>query len=144
MDPVGDLLVLAPDTPQVGLVVEVKATVRDRAPTEAQLKRYMRRSGCPVALLVTSEMTWMYRDTYADDVDDAIETVGEFNTTSLLDLKVAPSSSRNLERAVFDWLERLSASWASALPNSNKARAAVVEHMVPVVAEGRVVYGHAA
>ena len=68
----------------------------------------------------------------------------QFDTTSLLNLKVAPSSSRDLERAVFDWLERLSASWASALPGSNKARAAVVEHMVPVVAEGRVVYGHAA
>ena len=93
MDQVGDLLVFAPDTPQVGLVVEVKATLRDRAPAATQLKTYMRLSGCPVALLVTSTSTWMYRDTYADDLDNAIETVGEFDTASLLGLESLPMVS---------------------------------------------------
>lgn len=144
MDPVGDLLVLAPDTPQVGLVVEVKGTVPNKADAEVQLKRYMLGKGCPVALLVTLAKTWMYRDTYADEDDERFELVGEFDTTVLLSLDAAPASERELERAVFDWLERLAASWSAALPSSDPAKAAVVEHMVPVVSEGRVVYGHAA
>lgn len=144
MDQVGDFLVLSPDTPEVGLVVEVKTDLHDRTFAEAQLKRYMVGSGCAVALLVTSSKAWLYRDTHADDAEESIETVGEYDTSSLLNVDRVPASGRELERAVFDWLERMSASWSAALPSSTREKAAVIEHIVPVVSEGRVVYGHAA
>ena len=49
-----------------------------------------------------------------------------------------------LERQLFDWLERLAAYWSAALPAADPARAAVVEHLVPAVVEGRVVLPAAA
>ena len=133
-----DLLVLAPDRPDVALVAEVKAReVRDPAAAEQQLKTYMIDRGCPVGLLVTPRLTWIYRDSYRDFSPTSIERVAELRTS---DLFASPSfEGPELERQLFDWLERLAASWTAALPVDDPAKATVVEHLVPAVVEGRVV-----
>ena len=59
-----DLIVLAPDRPDVTLVAEVKMRVADLPATERQLKAYMLDRRCPTAVLVTPQRTRIYRDTY--------------------------------------------------------------------------------
>jgi hypothetical protein len=133
-----DVLVLAPDRPDVGLVAEVKARdLSDPAEVEQQLKRYMLDRRCPVGLLVTPNTTWIYRDSFRDYSEGSIERVAELRTADLFGSPafVGPE----LERQLFDWLERLAASWPAALPAADPAKAAVVEYIVPVVVEGRVV-----
>lgn len=135
---VADVIVLAADRPEVALVAEVKGhRIEDRTPVEEQLKRYMLDRHCPVALLVTPTTTWIYRDSYRDYSEGSIEVVAELETQELLPSPVA--TEMELERQLFDWLERLAASWPAALPSGKLARAAVVEHLVPAVVEGRVV-----
>ncbi len=138
-----DLLVLAPDRPDVALVAEVKARdVADPAAVEEQLKRYMLDRRCPVGLLVTPRSTWIYRDSYRDYSQASVERVAELRTS---DLFASPAMvGLELERQLFDWLERLAASWPAALPAADPARAVVVEHLVPAVVEGRVVLHSAA
>lgn len=135
---VADVTVLAPDRPELVLVAEVKAhEIEDRAPLEEDLKRYMLDRHCAVALLVTPKTTWVYRDSYRDYTQGSVELVAETATDNLLP---SPSADgRELERQVFDWLERLAVSWPMALPSDAKAKAIVVEHIVPAVVDGRVV-----
>ncbi|MCE7891536.1 MAG: hypothetical protein DYH12_17870 [Sorangiineae bacterium PRO1] len=135
---VADVIVLAPDRPEVALVAEVKGhQIEDRTRAEEQLKRYMLDRHCPVALLVTPTTTWIYRDSYRDYSAGSIDVVAEVETNELLP---SPATTEmELERQLFDWLERLAASWPAALPSGKLARAAVVEHLVPAVVEGRVV-----
>lgn len=139
-----DLIVLAPDRPEVALVVEVKAPPRNLEAVREQLKRYMLARKCPVALLVTPETTLILKDTYSDFTPDSVQSVGEVETAALLDQGGGLASARELERAVFDWLERLAASWSAALPRDPDAAKAVVDHLVPAVSEGRVTFGRAA
>ncbi|MCL2726366.1 MAG: hypothetical protein FWD69_18245 [Polyangiaceae bacterium] len=136
-----DVIVLAPDRPDVTLVAEIKMSVADLRAAEQQLKMYMLDRRCPTALLVTPQKTWIYRDTYKDFTADSIVLEGEASTTELLGLSAEPKSGAELESSVRAWLERLAASWPSALPKAGPVRKPVVEHLVPAVSEGRVMSG---
>ena len=135
-----DVLVLARDVPDVRLVAEVKRNIGGDA--EAQLRQYMLARRCSLGLLVTPERTRIYRDTFADFTEGSVQLVGEF-----LDGRVAKTSkeflltSAPLQEAVREWLDRMAASWPSALPKTDAARAPVVQYLVPEVADGRVSSG---
>ncbi len=136
-----DVIVLAPDRPDVTLVAAVKMTVANLPEAERQLKAYMLDRRCPTALLVTPRTTRIYRDTYKDFTAQSITMAGEFGTRELLGLATEPLSGPELESAVRAWLERLAASWPTALPEAELERKPVVEHLVPAVSEGRVMSG---
>jgi hypothetical protein len=136
-----DIIVMAPDVPDVTLVAQIKKGRFDEQATEAHLKEYMLRRKCSLALLVTPEKTRIYRDTFADFTPASITLVGEYGTTEVLGVDVVPEDERGLHDAVQGWLERLAASWPSALPTSQAARESVIQYVVPGVAEGRVSSG---
>jgi hypothetical protein len=136
-----DLIVLAPDAPDVALVAEVRRELPDRAQVEAQLRAYMLDNRCSFALLVTPAKTWIYRDTLHDFTDSSIREVGEFDTAEILGLPEAPITEAELFQAVREWLEHLAAAWPSALPLASGPRKPVAEYLVPAVAEGRILSG---
>lgn len=136
-----DIVVMASDSPELALVVEVKVGAFDRPVVEQQLRAYMLARRCSVALLVTPDTTWVYKDTFSEFDPRAIVVAAELATGALLGLDNVPEDGVGLEQAVYGWLERLAASWPSALPVAEVARTAVVEHLVPEVAEGRVLLG---
>jgi hypothetical protein len=136
--PAADLFVLAPDRPEVTLVVEVKVGRVDLVSVEAQVRTYMMARRCPTALIVTPALTRVYADSYSDYSPDSIRLVGEFPTSLLMGIASVPTTGTELERAVKDWLDQLSTTWSSALPADEAARRVVVEHLVPAVVEGRV------
>ncbi len=136
-----DLIVLAPDVPDVALIAEVRLEPLDRHAIEAQLRAYMLDNRCSVALLVTPSKTWIYRDTLHDFTEASIREVGEFDTTEILGLKRSPTSEIDLFHAVREWLEHLASAWASALQLASGPRKPVVEYIVPALIEGRVLSG---
>lgn len=136
-----DLLVLAPDAPNVALVAEVRHDLADREALEAQLREYMLDNRCGFALLVTPAKTWIYKDTLHDFTAASIREVGEFDTAEVLSVTKAPTTEPALFQAVRDWLERLASAWSSALPKASGPRKSVVEYLVPAVAEGRILSG---
>jgi len=138
-----DLIVFAPDTPDVALVAEVTREVRDRPAIEAALKEYMLDNRCGFALLVTPFTTWIYRDTLRDYSEASIREVGAFDTADLLGLERSPAMENDLFHAVREWLERLASAWMSALPVALEARKLIAEYLVPAVIQGRVFPGHA-
>ncbi len=85
--------------------------------------------------------TRIYRDTYKDFTAESIILAGEFGTRELLGLASEPASEPELESTVRAWLERLAASWPTALPKADSQRKSVVEHLVRAVSEGRVMSG---
>lgn len=136
-----DLIVLAPDAPDVALIAEVQHEVLDRRALEAQLRAYMLDNRCGVALLVTPSKTWIYRDTLQDITEDSIHEVGEFDTAEVLSLQRPTLSEAELFHAVREWLERLASAWPSALPSASGPRKPVMEYLVPAVSEGRILAG---
>lgn len=140
---IADVLVLARDTSEVTLIAEIRMREPD-ASTVQQLKRYMLDRRCSMALLVTPTTTTLYRDTFADYTDATIVEQAVVSTAALLGLERQPSSERELEQATLGWLDRLAGHWESALPDDADARRSVVAHVVPLVAEGRVMFAHGA
>ena len=136
-----DVLVMAPDLPEVALVAEIKASVTSLESVEAQLKEYMLARQCPVGMIVTPERTWVYHDMFADAPRESIERVGEFVTSDLLRIESAPSEERELASAVRAWLQRLASSWLDVLPASIEIRRSLLTHLVPAVMGGRVTAG---
>lgn len=128
---------MAPNVPDVTLVAHVRKAI-DPDSAEPTLRRYMLDRRCSLALLVTPEQTWIYRDTYRDFTEASIELVGKYSTADLLGVSSVPADERALTVTVQEWLERLAAVWPTALPVSREARAPIVEYLVPAVAEGRV------
>jgi hypothetical protein len=135
-----DIIVMAREVPDVTLVAQVKKGPFDEE-AEAHLKEYMLRRKCSLAMLVTPKRTKIYRDTFADFTPASITLVGEYTTNEVLGVDEVPEDERGLHDAVQGWLERLAASWPSALPTSPAARESVIQYVVPGVAEGRVSSG---
>ena len=138
---VADVVVMARDVPDVLLIAEVKRTIGDIGTAEAQLRQYMLARRCSLGLLVTPEHTRIYRDTFANFTEGSVQLVGEFSTAEVLNVDIAPPDERGLREAVREWLDRMAASWPSALPRTDAARAPVVQYLVPEVADGRVSSG---
>jgi hypothetical protein len=135
-----DIIVTAGSPPIVSLVVEVKQSFADLAAAEAQLKRYMFGTRCPLGMLVSAATMRLYRDSFAAYSPDSIELVGEFSMLGVLpEVKAAPATERavRLEEAVQTWLEGLaSAAARTRLPR--ELRDAIEEHVLPVLAAGEV------
>lgn len=138
-----DVIVLAPDTPHVALIAEIKGDLRpgDRETLSNEIRRYMLDYRCDFALLVTPSKTWIFRDTLRDFSVDSIVEEGEFETAQVLNLDAAPTGEHDLYRAVLGWLERLASGWPSALPTAKAPRVPVAEYLAPAVAEGRILSG---
>lgn len=136
-----DIIVVAQDVPDVRLVAEVRTSSDRFDAIEPSLRRYMLDRRCSLALLVSPESTWIYRDTFADFRDESVERVGKFPTAQLLDIDPVPTGATELEHAVHAWLERLATAWPAALPRDDAARLPVVDYLVPGVVDGRVLAG---
>jgi hypothetical protein len=136
-----DVVVLAPNEPDVSLIAEVKRSFPELTGVESQLRQYMLDRRCSLALLVSPSVTRMYRDTFKDYSADSIELVGEYATADLLGLDPVPVDERALHEAVMSWLERLASAWPSGLPQNDIAKASVVQYLVPEVAQGRIMSG---
>jgi hypothetical protein len=138
-----DFLVMARDTPEVMVVVEVK--MHDRpAEAERQLRNYMAHRGSPVGLLFTPTHLRVYRDSYRGEGESSIEQIAELSTPEVLGTEVpgrADSDPAALEDTVRRWLEDVATHWWSSLPKEPKVRGPLVEHLVPALSEGRVLAG---
>jgi hypothetical protein len=135
-----DIIVMDRDTPRFMLVAEVKAAPGSLAAPGGleQLKRYMRATNCSVGLLVTSDRTWVLYDTFEDYTDKSLQVAGEFSTDVIFSGSREPFTEHTLALAVQGWLERLSTSYPSALPEDPGARKLIERIIVPAVVEGRV------
>lgn len=135
-----DLIVLAAGTPRVALVAQIKLHVLDvlKAAVEAQLKRYMLASRCPVGLIVSPETTFVMVDQFESFTEASVQEGGEFNTRDFLGLDHPVASERELRAALTRWLEQLTSGWPAVLPSSPDARTALLQQVVPAVTEGRV------
>ena len=136
-----DLIVMAPDRPDVTLLVEVKVGAVNMPQVEKSIKEYMLLRRCGLALFVTPTSTRLYRDTFRDYSEQSIEVVGEYPTADFFNAPDVPASGPELERVVRDWLTRLASNWPAAVPEAEASRKSVVEHIVPAVVEGRVLSG---
>jgi hypothetical protein len=135
-----DILVTKPDSPEMQLVVAVKARGIDEDRTEVELKAYMAQLSCPVGMFVTPEQTRFYRNRYTDYGPQAIEMIGECPTAALLGgLAGTPVSESYLEQRVLQWLERLQAGASQSWPPS--VREAVDSSVLPVVLGGVIQSG---
>src|SRR5215469_1434872 len=70
-----DILVTAPDSPQIFLVVEAKFTAEDLGGVESALERYMVKVGAPVGLLVTPRSIGIYRNHYTGTSEESVERI---------------------------------------------------------------------
>ncbi len=137
-----DVLVLASDLPRIELVAQIKTELPERAEVEADLRAYMLRTKCAVGLLVTLETTSIFHDTFSSYAPESIALVAELPTRELLQLPRSTTlSEAELETALISWLERLATGSTAALPSDEEARDKVTEHVLPAVAEGRVMAG---
>ncbi len=136
-----DLIVLAPDRPDVTLLVEVKVGAVNMPEVEKSVKEHMLFRRCGLALVVTPVSTWLYRDTFKDFSEASIEVVGQYPTTEFFNTADVPATEPDLERVVRDWLTQLASNWPAGLPTAETSRIPVVEHLVPAVVEGRVISG---
>ncbi len=116
-----DLTVFAKDYPEARLVLEVKSAVssppeQDRA--VKQVVQYMWGANCHYGLIMTPTKTYVLRDDFSSP---------------------GPESGQQLERLAREWLERLTASYETALPDDPDVMRAFFPDIVGAVAEGRVV-----
>lgn len=138
-----DVVILDAETSRPLVVFEAKLRVRDRTPAEAQMKAYMQAARCPVGVLATPEMLWLYSDRLRTKSPESVVLVGEYELSGVLD---GPSPGRRpdiahesyaFEAALQDWIEKLaSETYRRALPV--RLRQAFEEYVVPAFATGEV------
>jgi hypothetical protein len=136
-EPLADLIVLAPDLPELRLIVEIKLGRFDQRAAIAQLASYMARSNCSLGLMVTREHTWLLRDTY--EGEDSIREVAVYDTAVLLGTAEVPDNERELEALVGQWLDTLTSGSAASV--AKEVRLDVARYLLPAVTEGRVESG---
>ena len=141
-----DIIVLAPDRPDFWLIAEIKQQLPDKEKKalEAELREFMLGHACSVGLLVTPAKTWIYQDSFRDYSPASICEVGELDTPEVLGLAAETKTQFELFHALYHWLERMAASWFGALPEATRARESIMQYVVPVISEGRVLAGKAA
>lgn len=132
-----DLIVLAPDRPDLRLVVEIEHGQRlDVERVMAQVKSYMQGANCPLGLIITPTRSWLLRDEYA--TDGAVE-VSEYATAALLGVADVPERLDAIERLVGRWLETLTTGVARGLEEG--VRRDVSRYLLPALVEGRIESG---
>jgi len=142
---IADLLVFAKDYPDIRLVAEVKRAVAAPLDLDAavrQLARYMWGVNCHYGLIFTPKTTYVLRDDFTAPGPESIRVSAALSTERLLSrLSVQPgqlASEREFESLARDWLERLAASYETALPDDPEVTQALFPEVVSAVAEGRV------
>jgi hypothetical protein len=140
-----NLIVFAKDFPDVRLVAEVKrslSTPSDLNSAVNQLARYMWGANCHYGLIFTPKTTYVLRNDFTTPGPDSIRLSAALPTEKLFSrLGVQPSeiaSEREFVSVAQNWLERLAASYESALPEDPEATRALFPELVGAVAEGRV------
>src|SRR2546423_8485963 len=73
-----DILVTAPDSPNILLVVEVHLHLTDIEKNESALKHYMFQMGVPVGMLVSPKLMAIYRHRYREYSEKSVERIGVF------------------------------------------------------------------
>jgi hypothetical protein len=139
-----DLTVFARDYPEARLVMEVKPSVS--APPEQdvavrQVARYMWGANCHYGLVMTPALTYVLRDDFKTSGPESIRVTDALPTTTLL-RGVGWSgggTTEELERLARVWLQQLTTSYESALPDDPDVMRAFFPDLVGAVAEGRVV-----
>ena len=139
-----DMLIIPRDDPHPSMIIEVKLSLGGLENIEHQIKRYMIRSGCPTALLVSPTLLRVYRDTFTSYDEGSILMVGEFPMAEVFGGWLAstnqaahPGLGLQFEAAVRGWLEGLTeASSVASLPPA--LRDAVEVHVLPVLERGEV------
>jgi|GEM_PF-2806453 len=142
-----DIVVSDPDGLETRLIVEVKAgPVKDLNEATRPLREAMLWVNCHNALLVTADLTYVYRDTFHDASPDAIQLAAEqpLSTTNLLgDLAVGRnlSNEEELARVVVAWLQALSTNWQDTLPADDEIVSALLPEIIGAIAQGQVQCG---
>jgi hypothetical protein len=141
-----DLTVFAKEYPEARLIVEVKSAVTAPLEQDAavrQLARFMWGANCHFGLVMTPTNTYVLRDDFATSGPEAIRVTDIVPTARLLS-RVAraegkPTSERDLEWLAREWLQRLTSSYQTALPDDPDVMRAFFPDLVGAVFEGRVV-----
>lgn len=141
MTPQPDFIVMARDTPEVVMVVEVKQLGLNLDEAERQLKTYMLHNHSPLGMLVTPESLRLYHDEYRGTREASIERIAEFSTPEVLGASQWRKTGARLEEMVRRWLEGVVDNWWSNLPKIPSIRRQLLEHLVPSLTEGRVMSG---
>jgi hypothetical protein len=139
-----DLTVFARDYPEARLVLEVKSAVS--APSEQdkgvrQVARAMWGANCHYGLVMTPASTYVLRDDFRSSGPESIRVTDVFPTATLLGRLgwSGSESEQELERLACVWLQQLTTSYQSALPDDPDVMRAFFPDLVGAVAEGRVV-----
>jgi hypothetical protein len=141
-----DLTVFARDYPEARLVLQVQSAISSPSredPAVKQVVRYMWGANCHYGIIMTPTTTFILRDDFTTPGPDSIRVTDELPTAKLLSringpMGEAPSAPQ-LERLAREWLERVAASYESALPDDPEVVRALFPDIVGAVAEGRVV-----
>lgn len=150
-----DILVTAPDSPQIFLVVEAKFTAKDLDSLESALERYMVKMGAPIGLLVTPRSIGIYRNHYTGTSQESVERIKVIdvpqswlalsNFSEFLSEHPTGSKASRLALAFEDnvqsWLERLrNPGMLDGLPHD--AQDAFSDYVIPALYEGVIRAAH--
>ena len=141
-----DLTVFAKDYPEARLVLELKPAISlppEQDLAVKQMVRYMWGANCHYGLIMTPTKTYVLRDDFSSPGPESILVTDILPTTRLLSRLGWPAtesvSEQQLELLAREWLERLTASYETALPEDPDVMRAFFPDLVGAVAEGRVV-----
>jgi len=141
-----DLTVFARDFPETRLVLEVKSAISaplEKDPTIKRIASRMWGANCHFGLILTPSFTYLLRDDFSTSGPEAIRVTDILATAKLLGRLSRSStdsmSSRELEPLAREWLQRLTTSYESALPDDPDVVRALFPDLIGAVADGRVV-----
>ena len=142
-----DATVFAKDYPEARLILEIKPAVSsppDQDKGVQQLARNMWGANCHFGLVMTSALTYVLRDDFTTYGPGAIRVTDIVPTTALLGRlegwsEAAPTSDGQLAWMARAWLQRLAASYDTALPEDPELIRVFFPDIVSAVAGGRVV-----
>jgi len=133
-----DLIVLAPDTPEIVLAVEIKL----HAPPAAEealldLERRLTSIRCPVGVLISWPWTHVLTGPTTPPFQVGYQRT-RVQTSALLGLPSPPLTGKEAEAAAFAWLSRLTTATPLALPKEAEAQEVVRDYLMPAAAGGRI------
>jgi len=143
---IGDLVVFAKDYPEARLVLELKSGVSSPLEVDAAVKqvaRYMWGANCHFGLIMTPTKTYVLRDDFTKSGPESIRVTDMLSTGTLLSRLgrslSGPVSEQQLGSLARAWLEKLAASYETALPDDPDVTRALFPDIVGAVSGGRVV-----
>ncbi len=141
-----DLTVFAKDFPEARLVLGLTSGVSSPFDVDAAVKevaRSMWGSNCHYGLIMTPAKTYVLRDDFTTAGPESMRVTDILSTATLLSRLGRPLSGgvsgRDLESLAREWLEKLAASYETALPDDPEVTRALFPDIVSAVAGGRVV-----